>query len=383
MRPSSSADHDAGPVWDDAPAAAYAPLDGDAAADACVVGLGGSGLAAVHALLAQGRRVIAVDAGRVAGGAAGRNGGFLLAGLAAFHHDAVAAHGHARARTLYARTLDALDAMAAETPGAVRRVGSLRVAASPEEADDCRAHLAALVADGFPAAAYDGPEGRGLRIPSDGAFQPLARARALAARAAAAGARLHEETPVLDVSPGAVRTTRGTVRCDAVVVAVDGALERLLPELAGRVRTARLQMLATAPADDVRVPCPVYRRWGLDYWQQLPGGAIALGGGRDVGSEAEWTHDARPTAPVQAALDAVVRDVIGTRAAVTHRWAAAVGYATHGLPVLDMVRDGVWACGGYSGTGNVLGWLCGRAAARLAVGAPTADDEALRALLAG
>jgi hypothetical protein len=39
----------------------------------------------------------------VAGGAAGRNGGFLLAGLAAFHHDAVAAHGRARARALYAR----------------------------------------------------------------------------------------------------------------------------------------------------------------------------------------------------------------------------------------------------------------------------------------
>jgi hypothetical protein len=136
------------------------------------------------------------------------------------------------------------------------------------------------------------------------------------------------------------------------------------------VRTARLQMLATAPTDDVRVSRPVYRRWGLDYWQQLPSGAIALGGGRDVGGEAEWTPEAAPSAPVQAALDAVLRDVIGTRAAVTHRWAAAVGYATGGLPVLDRVRDGVWACGGYSGTGNVLGWLCGRAAARLASGAP-------------
>ena len=373
----------AAPVWDDAPAAAYPALDGDAAADACVVGLGASGLAAVHALLALGRRVIGVDAGRVAGGAAGRNGGFLLAGLPAFHHDAVAAHGRARARALYARTVAALDEIAAETPAAVRRVGSLRVAASADEWEDCRAHLAALRADGFHAEAYEGPEGRGLRIPTDGAFHPLARARTLAARAAAAGARLHEGTPVLDVRHGIVHTATGTVRCDAVVVAVDGALERLLPELAGRVRTARLQMLATAPTDDVRVAHPVYRRWGLDYWQQLPSGAIAFGGARDVGGEDEWTHDARPAAPVQDALDAMLRAIVGTRAPVTHRWAASVGYASGGLPVLGEVRDGVWACGGYSGTGNVLGWLCGRAAARLAVGRATAQDAALQALLAG
>ena len=371
------------PVWDDAAAPAYAPLDGDVAADACVVGLGGSGLAAVHALLALGQRVVALDAGRVAGGAAGRNGGFLLAGLPAFHHDAVAAHGRARARALYARTLDALDAMTDETPDAVRRVGSLRVAASAEEWEDCRAHLAALRADGFEAEAYEGPEGRGLRIPTDGAFHPMARARARAARAVAAGARLHEHTPVLDVQPGRVHTTRGVVACDAVIVAVDGALERLLPELAPRVRTARLQMLATAPTTDVRVPRPVYRRWGLDYWQQLPSGAIAFGGARDVGGEGEWTHDAQPSAEVQSALDAMLRAIVGTRAPVTHRWAASVGYATGGLPVLDRVRDGVWACGGYSGTGNVLGWLCGRAAARHAVGRPTTDDAMLRALLHG
>jgi gamma-glutamylputrescine oxidase len=35
------------------------------------------------------------------------------------------------------------------------------------------------------------------------------------------------------------------------------------------------------------------------------------------------------------------------------------------------VRAGVWAAGGYSGTGNVIGALCGRAAAELALGVPS------------
>jgi glycine/D-amino acid oxidase-like deaminating enzyme len=35
----------------------------------------------------------------------------------------------------------------------------------------------------------------------------------------------------------------------------------------------------------------------------------------------------------------------------------------------------VWAAGGYSGTGNVIGALCGRAAAELALGAESPLGE--------
>src|SRR5690606_35109253 len=104
------------------------PLHGQERADVCVIGLGGSGLAAVTELLRHGADVIGVDAGIVAGGAAGRNGGFLLAGIAAAHHDAVAALGRERAARLYAATADELDRFAEETPTAVRRPGSLRIA---------------------------------------------------------------------------------------------------------------------------------------------------------------------------------------------------------------------------------------------------------------
>ena len=74
-----------------------------------------------------------------------------------------------------------------------------------------------------------------------------------------------------------------------VIVAVDGRLESLVPELAGTVRTARLQMLATAPTREIDIPCPVYARYGFDYYQQLPDGSVALGGGRDKAFDEEWT----------------------------------------------------------------------------------------------
>src|SRR5690606_8525434 len=81
---------------------------------------GDSGLAAVAELLRLGVDTVGLDAGIVAGGAAGRNGGFLLAGLAAFHHDAVEKLGRARAVKLYRATAEELERFAATTPQFVR-----------------------------------------------------------------------------------------------------------------------------------------------------------------------------------------------------------------------------------------------------------------------
>ncbi|HEX6745890.1 MAG TPA: FAD-binding oxidoreductase [Longimicrobium sp.] len=355
------------PVWDAGGWTGLPRLEGDVSADLCVIGLGGSGLAAVGELLRLGASVVGVDAGTVAGGAAGRNGGFLLAGSYHFYHDAVAAYGRARALAIYRATLAEMDRIAAETPEAVRRVGSLRIAASNDEVEDCRAQLAAMRADGLAAEWHEGAEGTGLLIPTDGAYDPLLRCRTLARRLADAGARLFEHSPAAEPHAGEVRTPVGRVRCGRVIVAVDGGLERLVPALAGRVRTARLQMVATAPLSEIRYPRPVYMRYGYEWWQQLPDGRIALGGFRDRAGDSEWTHDAAPGDAVQWMIEGFLRGTLGIDAPITHRWAASVGYTEDGLPVLAEVEPGVWVCGGYSGTGNVIGALCGRAAAQLAV----------------
>jgi gamma-glutamylputrescine oxidase len=359
----------AGPVWNDRAWPALPTLHDVVDTDVCVVGLGGSGLACVHELLALGRRVVGLDATTVADGAAGRNGGFLLAGLASFYHDAVREVGRERARAAYRLTVQEIERMCAETPDAVRLVGSLRIAESDAEATDCDAQFDAMRADGLPVERYDGAEGRGLFVPTDGAFQPLARCRALALRAVAGGARLFERSPAIEITGTEVVTPHGRVRCRSVIVALDGALPLVLPELAHRVRSARLQMLATAPTTEVSVPCPVYTRWGYDYWQQTDDGRIALGGFRDAGGDAEWTTDAVPSHTVQQALESCLRTQLGVDAPITHRWAATVGYTSDRMPVLAEARPGVWAIGGYSGTGNVVGALLGRGIAqRVALG---------------
>ena len=127
----------------------------------------------------------------------------------------------------------------------------------------------------------------------------------------------------------------------------------------------------TAPTGEVEIPCPVYARYGFDYYQQTSDGSVALGGGRDKAVDEEWTSDNEPSAFIQQYLESVLRHKLRVTAPVTHRWAASVSYTQNGLPVLAEVRPGTWVIGGYSGTGNAVGALCGRAAARLASGDTT------------
>jgi gamma-glutamylputrescine oxidase len=370
--------------WDDDPVVAgwpgLPPLDGDRTADACVIGLGGSGLAAVAALAERGLSVVGVDAGRVAAGAAGRNGGFLLGGSALFLHDAIETWGAESAVGLYRETLAELDLLESLLgPEVVRRVGSIRLAGLPGEPEsdaeaadrareiaDLAAHEAALREHNIAVQHYDGPLGQGIFLPDDAAMNPARRALGLAT-ALRERAPLHEHTPVQSVASGVVVTDRGTVKAPVVIVAVDGRLEQLLPQLLGRVRTARLQMLATEPVDTGRLPCPVYGRWGYDYAQQAADGTLSVGGGRDQFVDDEWTLDAEPTVSVQMRIEHVAERMAGALVAVTHHWAASVGYTEDGRPLCTEVEPGVVAIGGYNGTGNLVGPVAARAAVALAI----------------
>jgi gamma-glutamylputrescine oxidase len=368
--------------WDAHPLVAswhgFPALDGDCVADACVVGLGASGLAAVEALVQRGLSVVGVDAGRVAGAAAGRNGGFLLGGGAPFLHDAIAQWGADAAVDLYRQTLAEIDRLEVTLrPGVLRRNGSVRLAGLPgtprseaEEADrarevkDVAAHAAALRAHGIPVESYDGELGTGIYLRDDAAVNPALRAIDTASRLEHR-ARLYEQTPVERVQRGRVTTRGGVVAAHVVVVAVDGNLDVVAPSLADRVQTARLQMLSTAPVAPGRLPWPVYGRWGYDYAQQDPAGRLYVGGGRDRFAADEWTRRSEPSADIQAHVTDVAERMAGQPVTVEHRWGASVGFTEDGRALCTPVEPGVVAIGGYSGTGNLVGPVAARAAVAL------------------
>jgi glycine/D-amino acid oxidase-like deaminating enzyme len=358
-------------AWEDYRWTGLPHLQGTKHTDVCVIGLGGSGLSAIDALLDHGVNVIGIDAAQVAGGAAGANGGFLLAGTARFYHHMRSALGSEKARQLYLLTVDEIDHMQAQMPDVVRRVGSLRIAMDDEELADCETQYTVMQQDGLSVENYTGPEGKGLLIPTDGVFNPLLRCRRLAEQCMQRGAQLFENSEALAIRSGMVRTAQGVVVCRHIVATIDGKLDSIFPALKQRVRTARLQMLSTVPTNEVNIARAVYARWGYEYWQQLPDHRVLLGGFRDQAMEPEWTNSTETTELIQNRLAIFLREHLKVNAAIEHRWAASVGYTANGMPLIEEVEANVWAVGGYNGTGNIVGALCGRDVAHRIVGKPT------------
>jgi gamma-glutamylputrescine oxidase len=377
------------PYWLDAPYEPRSPLGSDHEADVCIVGGGVAGLSCALRLARRGIDAIVLEAGSVAGGASGRNGGFLIAGTAIFHNDARERLGGERARDVYARTLAAQREVyeLAEELGAgdaVRRVGLLRLAVSEEEAGHVRAHAGALRADGFPAELVERdalpPALRRSGLVAcltdhDGALDPARWYRLLARAAEGAGARIFEGSPVDYPAPapgeGPVRSGLGRVRAKHVVVAADGALPALVPEYAGRVRARRLHMVATSPAPPA-VEHLVYARWGYEYLQQLPEGPVLAGGFSDLDGDASYTDSDAGNPAIWDRVHRYLREELGTDAELTHRWTGVVGYSKDSLPFAGEVpgRPGLFVAGGYSGVGNVPGFMCGRDIADTIAGDP-------------
>jgi len=350
-----------GIVWDigvDRPE--FTALNSNLEVDLVVVGLGGSGLTALLHAAQQGLNVVGIDSDRIAAGAGGRNGGLLLAGIAAFHHDARVSLGRARAVKLYNHTLAEMDLIEATTPMAVNRAGALRIAHDDSELIDVIKHRDALIEDGFPVADYEGAQGRGILITTDGTFQPALRATLLAKLAVQAGAQIFTHTPAIRIDSGVVDTPNGAITAKNIIVAIDGNLGKALPQVAKDVHPVRLQMVSTAPEPKLKLEYAVYTRDAWDYWQQLPDGRIAMGGGRDQAIESENTDNSEPTPLMREYLSERLKN-IGSTSPIEHHWAAVVSYTETGLPLIREAVPGVWALGGYCGTGNIVGALLGRA----------------------
>ena len=356
-------------------------MPGDESVDVAIVGGGVTGLACARVLAKAGRQVRVVEARRAGSGASGRNGGFALRGTAA-------PYDRARLPGLMRATEEALERIRGFAGEVFRPVGSLRVAVDDDEAAALAAEHDALSEDGF-AVAWRTPDELppalrryavgGLFHPTDGALDQGRWVRRLAALASEAGARIAEGTRATRLDGTRVATPRGTVTAEAVVVATDGYTHGLVRELDAAIAVARGQVLATAAVGERLFPCPIYGRWGYDYFQQLRDGRIVAGGRRDADLEAEATRDEVATEAIQARIEELLAELLADVPPITHRWAGLMAFTANHLPLVGALpgREGVWASAGYSGHGNVLGFACGELLAQAILGRP---DDRLAAL---
>ncbi|HEX8034604.1 MAG TPA: FAD-binding oxidoreductase [Ktedonobacterales bacterium] len=379
-------------------------LQGEQHADVAIIGAGITGTSLALWLAREGVRVSVVEARRVAAGASGRNGGFLLAGTAETYSEAIARYGHERARRTWAFSVanhalaeQLVAEMEAEGwPSGHRQTGSLRIACSQHELDEINASIPLLRADGWRAEAVGSdylPERLrasylgGAYYPLDGEIQPAQFVTGIARLARNAGATFYEESAVeslsTDAGDFAVQCATGTLHARGLVLATNAWLPDVGAQLdigwlAGAITPTRGQVLTTAPVAERLFTCPCYADDGYQYWRQLEDGRLVVGGWRNHSLATEYTADETPGDEVQRHLDAFVRETLRLPdAAVERRWAGIMAFSRDGLPLVGPLPgvEHAYIAGGYTGHGNAYALRASRVLADAVLGRTHPDAD--------
>lgn len=372
----------------------FAPLQGAASADVCVIGGGYTGLSTAIHLRKRGYSVILLEANKVGWGASGRNGGHVGTGQRADQDTLEKLVGKVHARALWDLGLEAVDTVceliAENNIDCELKTGNLHVASKAKEQAGLVEEVEHLRSSyGYDQVRYVAPEelremtsGQGFHggVLNSGArhLHPLNYALGLADAAAGLGAKLHEGSRVLSYREGdrvTVETDQGTVTADYLVLGCNGYLEKLAPGAAGRIMPINNYMLATEPLpealcrqlirDDVSMSDSLFV---IDYWKLSADNRLLFGGGesytrrfpRDIGNF------------VRKYMLRIYPELADTR--IEYGWGGTLAITMNRMPDFGRLSSKVFYAHGFSGHGVPIATLAGKLLAEVVSGSAERFD---------
>ena len=384
--------HPAESLWSETASAgaSYAPLSEDAEVDVTVIGAGFTGLRAALHLAEAGSRVVVLDAGDVAFGASGRNGGQVnpmlpfntpkqlkkLLGGTYFERLTETALNSADELFDLIKTYQ-IDCQA-------RQNGRLRVCHSPRALAQAKEGVAAWnsfgagmeVVEGEDVARLSGSRAyrSGVVTPKGGAVQPMSLAQGLAKAASQRGVGIHGKSAVRslrqDGGKWVATSAGGAVTSDWVIVATNGYTDSLIPQLAQSILPLTPIQMATDP-----LPPDI-------IGSVLPGGHTVSDSRRVImyarrepddrmvyGSLGKVTDDGK-----SSGFDWLIKDVNRVFPQLKNvdwkfRWGGRVALTDDHLPHLHEPQKGVLVGLGYNGRGVAMSHVMGRVMAERVLGA--------------
>jgi glycine/D-amino acid oxidase-like deaminating enzyme len=335
-----------------------------------VVGGGFTGVATALTLAERGYTVTLVEANRIGWGASGRNGGQIISGMSGLskiakrHGDSIAAtvkelkwRGNDIIRERvdkYGIDCDLKDGYV-EVATKARQVADLEEYAAERESE-ASGHRYEVwdretTRDLLGTYAFHG----GFACYRDGHVHPLNLCIGEARAAASLGARIHEQSPVIDIRHGErprIVTNNGEVDAAAVVLA-GNAYSRLEPQrVANYVFPAGSYIIATEPLSeetarsinrrDVAV-CDLNNV--VDYFRLSADRRLLYGGA--------CNYSGRDPASIRAyilpRLLAIYPQLEGVK--IDYEWGGKIGITLRRIPIVGRIGRNVYYCQGYSGHG--------------------------------
>ncbi|MGJ8622591.1 MAG: NAD(P)/FAD-dependent oxidoreductase [Yoonia sp.] len=362
-------------------------LKGAVTADVCIVGAGYTGLSAARHLADKGLDVVVVDAHRVGFGASGRNGGQVCSGYNMSMRKMAERYGADHARHLWDLAEEAkadVRALCAQhIPEARFRNGIAEAAARPGEVADLHADANFLrhTFDHDAVRTLDRAEINALIKTDDyfgghldesaGHIHPLRYVFGLARLAEAAGARIFERSEVHHIvhgDPAVLRTGKGQIRANHVILAGNGYLPSIVPKVSAKILPVNSFIAATEPlgaraaqvlTQDIAVSDS---KFVLNYYRLSEDNRLLFGGRPSY--QIAFPKDIKTK--LSARIAQMFPQLDGVR--VDYAWGGTLGITINKLPAVQRIAPNVVSASGYSGHGVALSGLAGKVMAEAIAG---------------
>lgn len=351
-------------------------LSEETQADVCIVGAGLTGVSAALELAERGYRVAVLEAKEIGWGASGRNGGQIVPGLATELPALERLVGTNTAQTLWDFSLQAIELIrervAKHEIDCDLRWGYLHAAIKKRQVEDLRTWQATLERFQHPSttlltgdalhAALDSPRYiAALSDPAGGHLHPLNYTLGLAQAAQHAGARFYTHSAVRQVTGTArltVRTEKGTVRAEHLLVCGNAYLGQLFPRIAPYVMPVGTYITATERLGEERAQALIPSlaavadlNFVLDYFRLSADHRLLFGG--------RVSYSTLPPPQLGQAMlrrmCTVFPQLEGVKADFT--WGGNVAITRNRAPHFGRLQNNIYFAQGFSGHGVALtGW---------------------------
>lgn len=345
--------------------------------DVVVVGAGISGLSTVYWLNQEdpSLKIALIEKNRVGFGASGRNAGFITCGSVEHFNRMISKHGKDEAVEIwkFAETnlKLLLEHVVQDQADKIefKKRGAYSLAAETTEFEELK-NVAKVMADiGIPTETYSsdevlknvGAQGfvGGIRYLDDGETNPVKLLELLQSKIKCDLYEMTEAHGYVSTDEGmrVLKTDNGDFEAPMIVYAMNGYSPTVHGFFEDKIYPTRGQILMMEPIPHF-MDGPCYANFYLDYFRQMPNGALLIGGFRQLEKATEVGYSDHVTDVIQNALHHfVVTHLPKLRdKKVTHRWSGVMGFSRDGQPLVGALPgdNQVFFCGGYTGHGMGL-----------------------------
>lgn len=351
--------------------------------DVCVVGGGFTGLSAALHLARRGYRVHLLEAQRIGFGASGRNGGQVGQGQRLDQDHLEQMFGKDRALELWnigtqaveiVRNLASSEHVHAKFhPGIAHANHRKRFVPHSrdyvEKLNDAYdyPHISFLDRDEMQALVQSPAYCGGTLDTHSGHIDPLHFVLGLARMAQANGANLYERSRVTKIVPGrkvTVKTPEAQITADHLVLACNGYIGNLHPDVSQRVMPINDYVVATTPLSDEEKAKILAQniavadsKFVVNYFRFSDDNRMLFGGAESYG----YRFPKNIAKRVRKPMEEIFPQLKGV--GIDYAWGGTLGITMNRLPHFQRYDGNIISMAGFSGHGVALGTLSGQLAA--------------------